>query len=149
MEGKEKRVEEKEVEKREKGKSGFGKSPFGFCLTVCLPLPFFFPALTTPQHTLTLTHHTPHNMTHWCTPSHANRAMCCAAFLGVDSETHTASSTLHHLTSCNRHQPNTNTAHGASNNEMTTTNENGDLTKGKVGQQSSTNTPIEVTTTTQ
>ena len=57
VEGQEKRVEEKEVEKKGKGKSGFGKSPFCFCLTVSLPLPFFL-APTTPQHTLTLTHHT-------------------------------------------------------------------------------------------
>ena len=72
----------KRGEKREKGKSGFGKSPFLFLLTVSLPLPFF-PCIhhtTTPQHAHTLTHHTPYNMTHWCTPSHANRAMCCAVF---------------------------------------------------------------------
>ena len=72
----------KRKKKREKGKSGFGKSPFCFCLTVSLPLPFF-PCThhtTTPQHTLTHVHHTPYNMMRWCTPSHANRTMCCVAF---------------------------------------------------------------------
>ena len=99
-------MEEKEVEKREKGKSGFGKSPFCFCLTVSLPLPFF-PCThhtTTPKHMLTLIHHTPYNMTHWCTPSHANRAVCCAAFFfgsGQRDTLHHPHPTLHHLTSRN------------------------------------------------
>ena len=64
--------------KRGKGKVVLGKVLFVFCwLCVCL-FPFF-PCthhITTPQHTLTLTHHPPHNMTHWCTPSHANMAVC-------------------------------------------------------------------------
>ena len=56
---------------------------FCFCLTVSLPLPFFFSAPTTqPRHNITLTHthYLLYNMTHWCTPSHASRAVCCAAF---------------------------------------------------------------------
>ena len=47
---------------------------------VCLCLfPFFSPCThhaTTPQHTFTLTTHPPYNTVHWCTPSHANRAVC-------------------------------------------------------------------------
>ena len=62
MEGKEKRVEEKEVEKREKGKSGFGKSPFLFLFDCVFASSLFSSAPTTPQHTLTLTHHPPCNM---------------------------------------------------------------------------------------
>ena len=144
-------MEEKEVEKREKGKSGFGKSPFCFCLTVCLPLPFFslypphhqtttyahthpppttqhdllvhtitckqdrvlcclFPfSLHSPRHnTRSHSPHTIYNMTHWCTPSHANRAVCCAAFFWEWTARHTLHHphpTLHHLTSHNTHQP--------------------------------------------
>ena len=84
VEGKEKRVEEKEVEKREKGKKWFWEMSFLFLFDcVFASSPFFIAPThhtTRPQHTLTLTHHTPHNTTHWCTPSHANRAVCCAAF---------------------------------------------------------------------
>ena len=61
------------------------------CWCCCVvPLLPFCPRHNTRSHT----HHTPYIMTHLCTPSHANRAVCCAAFFGkVDSETHTASST--------------------------------------------------------
>ena len=75
------RRKEWKKKRREKGKREkvvLAKVLFVFCLTVCLPLPFFplHSLTTTPQHTLTLTHHPPHNMTHWCTPSHANMAVC-------------------------------------------------------------------------
>ena len=97
------RRKEWKKKRRKKGKREkvvLGKVLFVFCLTVCLRLPFFslhppHHHTTTPQHTLTLTHHPPYIMTHWRTPSNANRAVCCAAFLGVDNETHTASSTPH------------------------------------------------------
>ena len=82
----------KRWKKREKGKSGFGKSPFCFCLTVCFASSLF--SLHPPHHHAT-THaltHLPHNMTHWCTPSHANRAMCCAALFWEWTARHT----LHH-----------------------------------------------------
>ena len=104
--GKEKRVEEKEVEKGERERVVLGNVLFVFCLTVSLPLPFFS-APTTPQHTLTLTHHPPYNMTHWCTPSHANRAVRCAAFFWewtVKHTLHHPHPTLHHLTPHNTHQ---------------------------------------------
>ena len=90
-------------------------------------------------------------MTHWCTPSHANRAVCCAAFFGSGQQDtlHHPHPTLHHLTSCNTHQQsNTDTTHGASNNEMTIVNEKGIGQRAKVGQHSSTNTLIEVATNT-
>ena len=101
----------KRREKREKGKSGFGKSPFCFCLTVSLPLPFFRLRPShhdnTTHHTLTLTHHPPYNTTHWCTPSHANRIVCCAAFFGNGQQDtlHHPHPSLHHLTSHNTHKP--------------------------------------------
>ena len=60
-----------------KGKKWFWEKSFLFLLTVSLPLPFFPSALTTPQHTHSLIHLTPYNVTHWCTPSLANRAVCC------------------------------------------------------------------------
>ena len=82
-----------------------GKVLFGF-VWLCLPLPFS-PAPTTPQHTFTLTHNPLWHMTHWCTPSHANRAVCCAAFFWEWTARHTLHHphpTLHHLTSHNTHQ---------------------------------------------
>ena len=94
--------------KREKGKSGFGKSPFCFCLTVCLPLPFF-PCThhtTMPQHTLSL--NSPHHTTWRIGAHHHMQTGPCAVlpFLGVDSKTHCIIHTpLHHLTSRNTHQP--------------------------------------------
>ena len=60
-----------------RGKKWFWEKSFLFLLTVSLPLPFFPSALTTPQHTHSLIHLTPYNVTHWCTPSLANRAVCC------------------------------------------------------------------------
>ena len=133
MEGKEKRVEEKEVEKREKEKVVLGKVLFVFCLTVSLPLPFF------PQHPPrhhTLTHHTIQHdaLVHTITCKQV-RVLCCL-FLGVDSETHTASSTPHTPSldiTQHTHQPNTDTAHGANSNEMTTTNEKEIGQRGKSG----------------
>ena len=80
VEGKEERAEEKWRKKGKGKKVVLGESPFCFCLTVCLPLPFF--PHPSRQNTLTLTHNIPYNTTHWCTPSHANRAGCCAAFFG-------------------------------------------------------------------
>ena len=67
------------MDEKEEGKNGkWEKVVLGkvllFLLTVSLPL-LFFP-MHPPQHMLTLTHHPPHNMTHWCTPSHANMAVC-------------------------------------------------------------------------
>ena len=67
-------------------------------------------------------------MTHWCTPSHANRSMCCAAFFWEWTARHTASSTPHTPSlDTTQHtptnQPNTEIVHGAINNEMTMINE--------------------------
>ena len=72
-------------------------------------------------------------------------------FLGVDSKTHTASSTPHTPSldiTQHTNQPNTDTAHGARNNEMPIINEKGIGQRAKVGQHSSTNTLIEVATNT-
>ena len=112
VEGKEKRVEEKEEEKREKGKSGFGKKPFCFCLTVSLPLPLFIlhpRHTTTPQHTLTLIHHSPLNIQHDALVHTITckqvRVLCCL-FLGSGQRDtlHHPHPTLHHLTPHNTHQ---------------------------------------------
>ena len=83
----------KKWKKREKGKSGFGKSPFCFCLTVSLPLPFFSCAHHTTTHAHTHPSPTIHHdaLVHTVTCKQG-RVLCCL-FLGVDSETHTASST--------------------------------------------------------
>ena len=144
-------MEEKEEEKREKGKSGFGKSPFCFCLTVSLPLPFF--SLHPPHHhTTTCSPHTiQHDALVHTITCKQGRVLCCL-FLGVDSKTHTASSTpLTPSLDITQHtptNPNTDTAHGACNNEMTIVNEKGiEQKRGKVGQHSSTKTLIEVATT--
>ena len=95
MEGREKRVDEKEVEKREKGKVVLGKALFLFLFDCVFASSPFFPAFTTPPHHNTRSHSptTSHNMTHWCTPSHANRAVCCAASFWEWTKRHTASST--------------------------------------------------------
>ena len=63
---------------------------------------------------------------------------------------HTASSTPltpSHDNTQHTNKPNTDTAHGATNNEMTTANEKGIRQRAKVGQHSSTNTLIEAATT--
>ena len=89
----------KRWKKREKGKSGFGKSPFCFCLTVCFASSLFFPAPTTPPHHHATTHaHThPPPTIHHDTLAHTIKCkqgcVLCCLFLGVDSKTHTASST--------------------------------------------------------
>ena len=136
-------MEEKDVEKKGKREKWFGKSPFCFCLTVSLPLPFFFPCThhtTTPQHmhTHSPTHHTPYNKTHRCTPSHANRAVCCAAFFWEWTARHTLHHphpTLHHLTLHTTHtnQPNTDTVHDSSNKETTIVSEKGIGQRAKSG----------------
>ena len=83
-----KEVEEKEVEKKGKGKKWFWEKSF-LLLFDCAPS-----LLPCTNHTITQ-----HNMMHWCTPSHANRAVCCAAlFLGVDSKTHCIIHTPHSIT---------------------------------------------------
>ena len=113
----------------------------------------FFPAPTTPprhntrSHSL-ITHHT----TRRIGAHHHMQTGPCAVlpFLGVDSKTHTASSTpLTPSLDITQHtnKPNTDTAHGASNNEMTIANEKEIGQRAKVGQHSSTNTLIEVATT--
>ena len=75
-----------------------------FCL-----FPFFSALITPPHHhTPTHTHHSPHNMTHWCTQSHANRTVCCAALFwesGQQDTLHHPHPSLHHLTSHNTHKP--------------------------------------------
>ena len=149
MEGEEKRVDETEEEKREREKVVLGKVLFVF--VDCVFASSLFSCThhtTTSQHTLSHTHHTPYNMTHWCTPSHANRAMCCAAFFGSGQRDtlHHPHPTLHHLTS-HTNQPNADPAHGACNNEMIMLSEKGIGQRAKVGQHSSTNTLIEVATT--
>ena len=125
--------------KEGKGKKWFWEKSFLFLFDCACVFPFF-PCThhtTTPQHTLTLTHHPPYNTTHWCTPSHANRAVCCAAFFGSGQrDTHCIihtphSITWHHPTHTN--QPNTQTAHGANNNEKTIGNEKEIGQRGKSG----------------
>ena len=98
----------KRWKKGKREKSGFGKSPFWF-LFDCVFASSLFPCThhsITSQHMLTLIHHPPYNMTHWCTPSHANRIVCCAAFFGNGQQDtlHHPHPTLHHLTSHNTHQ---------------------------------------------
>ena len=143
-------MEEKEVEKREKGKSGFGKSPFCFCLTVSLPL-LFFPCT---HHTKTHAHTHPPPTIHHDTLAHTIKCkqgcvLCCLFWEWTAR--HTASSTPHTPSldiTQHTNQPNTDTAHGASNNEITTCRCEGNWTKGqKVGQHSSTNTLIEAAST--
>ena len=126
----------KRWKKGKREKVVLGKVLFVF-VWLCLCLFPFFPLHPPHHHTLTLIHHPPHNMTHWCTPSHANRAVCCAAFFGSGQrDTHCIihtphSITWHHTTHTNK--PNTDTAHGTNNNEMTIAKEKGDWTKGKSG----------------
>ena len=66
--------------KKGKGKKWFWEKPFLFFFDCVFASSPFFPCthhITMPQNMLILTHNPPHNMTHWCTPSHANRAVCC------------------------------------------------------------------------
>ena len=83
----------KEEEKREKGKSGFGKSPFCFCLTVSLPLLFFFPAPTTP-HQNTRSHSPTTHHTTWRNVAHHHMQTGPCAVLPFWEWT--ARHTLHH-----------------------------------------------------
>ena len=114
MEGKEKRVEEKEVEKREKGKKWFWEKSFLFLFDCVFASSLFSlhpphhhattHAHTTHAHPSPIIHHATRRLVHTITCKQG-RVLCC--LLGVDSKTHTASSTptLHHLTSHNTHQP--------------------------------------------
>ena len=122
--------------KKGEGKKWFWEMSFLFLFDcVFCVFPFFF-TLHSPRHnTRSHTHHTPYVKTHWCTPSHANRAVCCAAFLGVDSKTHSIihtphSITWHHTT----HQP---TQHKHNSLCKRQRDDNcqweGDWTKGKSG----------------
>ena len=154
MEGKVKRVEEKEEEKKGKGKKWFWEKSFLFLFDCVFAFfPFFLPAPTTPppHNMLTHTHHPPqyyawvHTIT--CKQGHV---LCCLFFGSGQRDTHCIictphSITLHHTTHTNK--PNTDTAHGASNKEMTIVNEKGIGQRAKVGQHSSTNTLIEAATT--
>ena len=131
MESNEKRVEEKEEEKREREKVVLGKVLFVFCLTVSLRLPFF--PLHPPHHHTT--HHLPpttqHDaMVHTITCKQ-DRVLCCLFGSGQRDTLHHPHTSLHHLSSHNTHQPNTD--HGASNNEMTITNVNGIGQRAKSG----------------
>ena len=68
--------------KKGKREKWFWEKCFLFLFDCVFASSLFF--LHPPHHHAT-THaltHLPHNMTHWCTPSHANRAVCCAAFFG-------------------------------------------------------------------
>ena len=97
-EAKRKRVEEKEEEKKGKGKKWFWEKSFCFLFDCVFASSLFFPAPTTPpRHNTRSCSPTTHHTTRRIGAHHHMQTGLCVSppFLGVDSETHTASSTPH------------------------------------------------------
>ena len=152
VEGWKARRKEWKKKRWKKGKKWFWeKSFFCFCLTVCLPLPFFPLAPTTTPHTRSHSPTTRHTTLHIGAHHHMQTEPCAVLLFWEWTVRHTASPT-HHTPShdITQHTPTNQTQTHSSwcnSKDMTAANEKGIGQRAKVGQHSSTNTLIEVATT--